>query len=273
MTRLYLYRKEEKNNLIQKKRTGIFGSERQKGGGEVKKSLYVSAVAFVAMVFLCCPQRGLADLVTVHFLGEVDSIVASSNKYSWETDKYFKVGDLFDGSCRYQSDLPPFGQGNPTVPGSYSKYRTEAMNFSVGSVSGAAAGYLFIYDGYDNTHEDQYGFWANVWNDHLTASGCSYTLLSVGLALYDTTETVFDTSALPLTVPDLLDFTSTRIELTFGQGLLADGRTYEEYLVVSGKVTALEQITPIATPVPTSLLLLGSGLIGLASRGLRRTNK
>jgi hypothetical protein len=203
----------------------------------------------------------------------VDSIVSSSNKYPWETDEYFNADDPFKGSYRYQSDLAPFGQGNPAVLGSYSKYRTEAINFSVGSVSGAAAGYLFVYDGYDNTNEDQYGFWANVWNDHLTASGCPYTLLSVGLALYDTTETVFNTSALPLTVPDLLDFTSTRIELTFGQGLLADGRTYDEYLVVSGTVTALEQITPISTPVPTSLLLLGSGLIGLAGRGLRRITK
>jgi len=240
----------------------------------MKKSLYVSAIAFVAMVFLCCPQKGFASLVTVQFLGEVDSIVSSSNTYSWETDGYFKAGDLFEGDYSYQSGQQPFGWGNPDVAGSYSKYKTEAIHFSVGSVSGAAAGgYLFVYDGYDNTQMDQYGFWANAWNDQLTASGYPYTLLSVGLALYDTSETVFNTSALPLTVPDLDDFTSTRIELIFGQGVHADGRTYDAYLYVSGKVTVLKQIAPIATPVPASMLLLGSGLIGLAGSGWRRMTR
>lgn len=240
----------------------------------MKKSLYVPAVAFVAMVFLCCPQKGFASLVTVQFLGAVDSIVSSSNTYSWETAGYFKAGDLFAGDYSYQSGQLPFSSGDPTLDGTYSKYKTESIHFSVGSVSGAAAGgYLFVYDGYDNSHKDQYGFWANVWNDQLTASGSPYTLLSVGLALYDSTETVFNSSTLPLTVPDLDDFTSTRIELTFGQGVHADGRTYDAYLYVSGKVTALEQITPIATPVPASMLLLGSGLIGLAGSGLRRMTR
>jgi len=242
--------------------------------GEVKKILFVSAVAFVAMVFLCFPQKGLADLVTVRFVGEVSDIakVPISSQSSWETDGYFKVGDRFDGSYRYQSDLPPFGQGNPAVSGSYSKYEIEAIKFFVGSVSGAATrGNLLVSDGYSNSHMDQYGFYAEQRNIELTGSDYPYTLLSFSLMLSDKTASVFDTSALPLTVPTLNKFTSTLLTLTFGQDLSAG--QYAATLVVSGNVTVLEQIAPIATPVPASLLLLGSGLIGLVGSGLRRMNK
>jgi hypothetical protein len=267
----FIFTGKKKNNLIQKKRTGNFGSERQKGDGKMKKSLYVSAVAFVAMVFLCLPQKGLANLITVHFLGEVTSIASTSNNYPKETDGYFKTGDRFDGYYSYQSGQQPFGQGDPFVSGSYSKYRTEAVTFSVGNVSGAAVGgYLFVYDGYSNSHKDQYGLWVNSQNNHLTANVSPYTLLSFGLALTDSTEKVFDTSALPLTVPDLNDFTSTSLDLTFGQGLQAKGGSYVDYMFVSGKVTVLEQITPITTPEPSSIFLLGSGLIGLVGSRLRR---
>jgi hypothetical protein len=256
------------------------GLERQKGDREMKKSHYVSAVVSVAMVVLCCPQQGYADMATLHFFGEVTSITSTSNTYSWGTDGYFRADDLFEGCYSYQSGQQPFGQGNPAVSGSYSKYKAEEISFSVGNISGAAdGGYLFVYDEYSNSHKDQYGFSANIKNDNLRANGSPYTLLSFGLALIDSTESVFDTSALPLTVPTLNQFTSTRLELTFGQGLRADGCNYEEYLFVSGKVTALGQITSVVVPtsvvipVPASLLLLGSGLIGLAGRGLRRIKK
>lgn len=235
---------------------------------------YVSAVVSVAMVVLCFSQNGYADLVTLHFLGEVTGITPTSNKYSWGTDEYFRVGDLLDGSFSYQSGQQPFGQGDPTISGSYSKYKTEAIRFSVGNISGAAAGgELFVYDGYSNSQKDQYGFYADTWDDHLTANGYSHSLFSFSLALVDGTEKVFETSALPLTVPDLADFTSTRITLYFGQGLRADGRNYDEYLVVSGRVTELNQATPIATPVPASVLLLGSGLIGTACRRLKKRTR
>ncbi|MBV5329543.1 MAG: PEP-CTERM sorting domain-containing protein [Chlorobium sp.] len=235
---------------------------------------YVSAVASVAMVVLCFSQNGYADLVTLHFLGEVTVIKPTSNKYSWGTEGYFRVGDQLDGSFSYQSGQLPFGQGDPTKSGSYSKYKTEAISFSVGNISGAAAGgELFVYDGYSNSHKDQYGFWADIRDDHLTANGYPHPLFSFSLALEDSTGTVFETSALPLTAPDLADFTSTRITLYFGQGLRADGVNYDEYLLVSGKVTSLKQTTPIATPVPASMLLLGSGLIGIACRGLKKRTR
>jgi hypothetical protein len=273
----FIFTGKKKNNLIQKKRAGNFGSERQKGDGKMKKSLYVSAVAFVAMVFLCCPQKGLADLVTVHFVGEVTGIVSSSNQYSWETEVYFKAGDPFKGSYRYQSDQQSFGNGDPAKSGTLSKYRIEAIKFSVGNVSGFAdGGVLFVYDNYgappNEPLKDEYGFYVPR-NNPITTNEYPHTPISFGLDMYDSTATAIDTSALPLTVPDLLKFPSARLELLFGQGLFADGLNYAATLEVSGKVTALEQKAPIATPVPASLLLLGSGLIGLAGRRLRRTNQ
>lgn len=180
----------------------------------MKKSLYVLAATFVFMVFLCWPQKGSASLITLHFMGEVTSMASTSSKYSWETAGYFKAGDLFEGYYSYQDDQQAFGWSNPAESGSYAKYYTEAVTFSAGNVAGAASsGYLFVYDGYSNTHKDQYGFWTDTWNDNLTGSGYPHAFVSFSLGLYDSTETAFDSSALPLTAPDLDDFTSTQLVL------------------------------------------------------------
>jgi hypothetical protein len=87
-----------------------------------------------------------------------------------------------------------------------------------------------------------------------------YFLTNMGLALHDSTATVFTSQALPTSL-DIGDFDSAQVTLTFQHVTLPSQN-------VIGAITSVTLV-----PQPSTALLLAAGLAGLAAAGRRRSRQ
>ena len=213
----------------------------------------------VAMFSLIGSASAYATQIGIQFEGVIYQADPMDNVFDWsELRTQFGIGDTISGKFYYNSDADVIwsaigGWGTEIL------YAVDHAEVSMGNFTGyAPSAELSIIDNY-YAGMDQYCLWADQDNG-VFASGVSFPLVAFGFGIYDSTGTVFESSELPLTAPDLSRFDDSCFTLNFARD---PANPNEIGFLVSATITHLEII-----PEPATLLFLGFG--GLALLRKRR---
>ena len=201
--------------------------------------------------FLAAPAVALADPITFLFTGNVTSVAGVLSGT-------FNTTQTLSGSYTFDSTLADQLPADPIL-GMYGPLT--AMDVTIGSypakhsLGGAGVDDANDSVGADGVKADSYHFFGMM-------SGPSVADLPVQFFradLQDNTARAFSSDALPLIPPNLSSFLG-RNEwfLEFGDGVTV-------FAAVGGRITSLEPV-----PEPGTLLLLGSGLLGVAGYGRKK---
>jgi hypothetical protein len=232
----------------------------------------------VLLLLIVTSHAGATNFVTYSFNGHFEQVYLNDNFIS-EFGTPFSIGDSFFGTLTYDLDAVggPIGFGPPIVGGSgmayyyysppngisvtingYSfKSDPDSTDFTVGVIN-ANIGELIYRDAlrfFDVSPISPFDF------DHSTY---------ISWELFDPTDQALDSDALPTDI-DLTDWSQdlSKLEGLFITGINeSDGVGKPVSLDLRGVVDQIQVV-----PEPTTILLLGSGLIGLAAIGRRRLRK
>jgi hypothetical protein len=212
-----------------------------------------------------------AALVTFRFEG----FVSSTNKPA-----VFPLGQGLNGTYTFDSETPDQNPGNPdqgvyapvvVFPYTDSEGGVRRFSFTSGSYTATgiapdltnAGGGIIVNKTSSFEPVSSYEVVVDVGNSPLGPDVNGEQLVSMWLSLQDATGRVPDSIDLPLTPPNLDDFTSTAF------GLFFDADATGPAPPLGGSVVfTVTSLAPI--PVPPAFYLFGSGLLGLVGMARRR---
>ena len=222
----------------------------------MKKTLSVICILASAILFLPSAE---AALVTIDFSGSVRS------QSGFTSPSYYFGSSTITGSYTYDDATLDVELGDPAV----GRYPNAITNISgtatYGIVSGSAESFQFGASGGDIT----------IWNNHTTVGDAYEVIGDVGVFDNDLPDYDMDAFRLYMSgsnsslssdllqVPPLFGslFSPPTISLTFDSTNIV---TYEVNRLTVGTAP------PASVPEPSTMLLLGSGLVGLVGYGRRR---
>ncbi len=221
------------------------------------KKLFILVIAV-----LLFSMNASAEMITFRATGNITHIGSG-------LDTDILLGDSFTLDLTFDSALPDLN--GSSLRG---RYLGEHMSLETGTFQADTfAGPSFAPDiNISNNffvNIDQYG-WNSGLEPHQAPLQGDRELVSIVTQFQDNQGTIFDSDALPLIPPDINEFEVSKLELLFSNDYTPGIAAFDAKWIY-GDITQLSVVP--AVPEPTTLALLGIGLIGLAGAEVRRRRK
>jgi hypothetical protein len=209
----------------------------------------VANFLLMGAVFLAAVQPADGFPVTIYIEAVVDTVQDNGNYLEGK----ISPGNLITGYYIYESATPDSSPADPVV-GHYYHYNPPAgISLTVGSFEFETdpSNVDFLVGIVNNNTSGHDIYWIHSYNNLNLSNGTSVD--SISWQLNDPNGTVFSSDTLPVTPPVLDDWQSI-------VGLRLEG---DRAFLINAHVTS-------AVPEPASLLLLGTGFLGLIFKGWRK---